>query len=159
MATNFRPAEKFDRTVRSLGSVQYFRFFTRNFEWRGVRIFAPLRWFRMNRSSKRTILQLVESPHTGESGFPGFLEPGLHLKESRIQVLLTKTGIQYLVSGIHSAESRIQNYPGFPYMRRDRKFVRCLWTLSRHKYIAHDPVSEDLGEVCSWSHSYHYSLN
>ena len=33
--------------------------------------------------------------------------------ESRIQVLLTKTGIQSLESGIHCMESRIQDYPGF----------------------------------------------
>ena len=158
MATNFRPAEKFDRTVRSLGSVQYFRFFTRNFEWRGVRIFAPLRWFRMNRSSKRTILQLVESPHTRESGFPGFLEPGLHLKESRIQVLLTDWNP---VPNIRNPQRWIQN-PKLSWTslyEAGSKFVRCLWTLSIHKYIAHDPVSEDLGEVCSRSHSYHYSLN
>ena len=30
----------------------------------------------------------------------------------------TKTGIQYLESGIHGVESRIQNCPGFPYMGR-----------------------------------------
>ena len=33
--------------------------------------------------------------------------------ESRIQVLLTKTGVQYLQSGIHCMESRIQDCPGF----------------------------------------------
>ena len=35
--------------------------------------------------------------------------------ESRIQVLLTKTGVQYLQSGIHCMESRIQDCPGFRY--------------------------------------------
>ena len=34
--------------------------------------------------------------------------------EFRIQVLLTNTRIRYLESGIHSAESRIQDCPGFP---------------------------------------------
>ena len=34
--------------------------------------------------------------------------------ESRIQVLLTKTGIEYLESGIHSVESTIQDCLGFP---------------------------------------------
>ena len=39
--------------------------------------------------------------------------------ESRIQVPFTKTGVQYLESGIHGEESRIQDYFGFPYMRRE----------------------------------------
>ena len=38
--------------------------------------------------------------------------------ESRIQVPLKKTGIQYLESWIHSVESRIQDCPGFPYIGR-----------------------------------------
>ena len=39
--------------------------------------------------------------------------------ESRIiKVVLTKTGIQYLESAIHSKESRIQNCLGFHYMGR-----------------------------------------
>ena len=38
--------------------------------------------------------------------------------ESRIQVLLTNTGTQYLESGIHIVESRIQDCHGFPYMGR-----------------------------------------
>ena len=33
-------------------------------------------------------------------------------------VPLTKTGNQYWESGIRSAESRIQDCPGFPYMRQ-----------------------------------------
>ena len=41
--------------------------------------------------------------------------------ESRIQVLLTKTGIEYLESGIHSVESTIQDCLGFPHM--DRNFL------------------------------------
>ena len=41
--------------------------------------------------------------------------------ESRIQVLLTKTGIEYLESGIHSVESTIQECLGFPHM--DRNFL------------------------------------
>ena len=32
-----------------------------------------------------------------------------------LQVLMSKTGIQYLESGIHSLESRIPDSPGFPY--------------------------------------------
>ena len=36
--------------------------------------------------------------------------------ESRFQVPLTETGIQYLESGIHGVESRIQDCLGFPYM-------------------------------------------
>ena len=39
--------------------------------------------------------------------------------ESRIQVLLTKTGIEYLESGIHSVESTIQDCLGFPHMGRN----------------------------------------
>ena len=41
--------------------------------------------------------------------------------ESTIQVLLTKTGIEYLESGIHSVESTIQDCLGFPHM--DRNFL------------------------------------
>ena len=37
--------------------------------------------------------------------------------ESRIQVLQKNSGIQCLESGIHGEESRIQDCPGFPYMR------------------------------------------
>ena len=36
--------------------------------------------------------------------------------ELRIQVLLTKTGIEYLESGISDVESRIPDYRGFSYM-------------------------------------------
>ena len=36
----------------------------------------------------------------------------------RIQVSLTKTRIQYLVSAIHDVESRIQDCLGFPFMGR-----------------------------------------
>ena len=36
--------------------------------------------------------------------------------ESRIKVPLTKTGIQYLESGIHSVESRIQDCLVFIYI-------------------------------------------
>ena len=35
--------------------------------------------------------------------------------ESRIQVPLTKIGIQYQESGIHGVESRIKDRLGFPY--------------------------------------------
>ena len=42
-------------------------------------------------------------------------ESGIHERlESRIQAPLTKTRIQYLASGIHSVESRIQDCLGFP---------------------------------------------
>ena len=37
---------------------------------------------------------------------------------SRLVVLLTNSGIQYLQSGIHGLESRIQDCPGFSYTRR-----------------------------------------
>ena len=40
--------------------------------------------------------------------------------EFRIQIPLTKTGIQYLKSGIHGVESRIQDCLGIPYMERFR---------------------------------------
>ena len=39
--------------------------------------------------------------------------------ESRIQVPLTETGIEYLESGIHSVESTIQDSLGFPHMGRN----------------------------------------
>ena len=40
-----------------------------------------------------------------------------HLRlESRIQIPLTKSGIQYLQSGIDSLESKIQDCLGFSYM-------------------------------------------
>ena len=60
-----------------------------------------------------------------ESGIPQHLE-------SRIQVLLTNTGIQYLESGIYSVESRIQDCPRFPYMGRPyallfETFSICWW--------------------------------
>ena len=45
-----------------------------------------------------------------ESGIPLTMEPG-------IQVTLKKNGVEYLESGIHGLESRIQN-PEFPYMVR-----------------------------------------
>ena len=38
--------------------------------------------------------------------------------QSRVHVPLTKTGIQYVESRIHSVESRIQDCPWFPYIRR-----------------------------------------
>ena len=38
--------------------------------------------------------------------------------EFRIQIPLTKTGIQYLESGMHGVESKIQDCLGFPYMER-----------------------------------------
>ena len=40
--------------------------------------------------------------------------------EFRIQIPLTKTGIQYVKSGIHGVESRIQDCLGIPYMERFR---------------------------------------
>ena len=43
------------------------------------------------------------------------LEYGIQLKESRIQVQLTKTGIKCLDSGIHGIESRNQDCLGIPY--------------------------------------------
>ena len=57
------------------------------------------------------------------------MEPGIPLKgfripltiESRIQVPLTKTGIQYLASGIHDVESRIQGCLQFLCMGRIEK--------------------------------------
>ena len=44
----------------------------------------------------------------------------LHQIESRIQVLLTNAGIQYLESGVHSVESRIQDCSEFFYMARGK---------------------------------------
>ena len=50
------------------------------------------------------------------------LESGVQLKESGITlvigILLTKTGIEYLESGIRDVESRIPGYLGLPYMGR-----------------------------------------
>ena len=56
------------------------------------------------------------------------LESGIQLKESgiqltigtgfRVQVTLTKTGIQWLESEIHGVKSRIPDCLGFPYMER-----------------------------------------
>ena len=46
---------------------------------------------------------------------PRFWNPESH---SRLVVLLTNSGIQYLQSGIHGLESRIQDCPGFSYTRR-----------------------------------------
>ena len=73
-----------------------------------------------------------ELPRVRKSGFRNpesrALECGIHLKESgipltigtgsRIQVPLTKTGMQYLEPGIHGVESRIQDCLGFPKMDR-----------------------------------------
>ena len=53
---------------------------------------------------------------------PGFwnLEYNSRNPESqlRLEVLLTNSGIRYLQSGIHGLESRIQDCPGFSYMRQ-----------------------------------------
>ena len=50
------------------------------------------------------------------------LESGVQLKQSGITlvigILLTKTGIEYLESGIRDVESRIPGYLGLPYMGR-----------------------------------------
>ena len=50
------------------------------------------------------------------------LESGVQLKESGITlvigILLTKTGIEYLESGIRDVEFRIPGYLGLPYMGR-----------------------------------------
>ena len=71
--------------------------------------------------------QCIAPCQVRESGILGFgirntaqtRNPESHGRlESRIQVLLTKTGIQCLESGIHGLESRIQDCPGFPYMGR-----------------------------------------
>ena len=49
---------------------------------------------------------------------PGFWNPESKFYQEKIDhsllVLLTKTEIQYLESGIHSVESRIQDCPEFP---------------------------------------------
>ena len=44
--------------------------------------------------------------------------------ESRIQVPLTKTGIQHLISGIRGVDSRIQDCLGFPNMGRSTLLKR-----------------------------------
>ena len=59
--------------------------------------------------------------------------------ESGMQVPLTKTGIQYLKSGIHSVEWRIQDCPGFltfPYVGRhlNWKFERSLDHINSGKF-------------------------
>ena len=64
------------------------------------------------------------------------LECGIQLNESRIllrigiqsKMPLEKTGIKCLESGIHGVESRIQDYLGFPNMRRKAAHVKnyCL---------------------------------
>ena len=46
------------------------------------------------------------------------LESRIKLKESGIQIPLTKSGMQFLESGIDSVESGIQDCLGFPYMER-----------------------------------------
>ena len=46
------------------------------------------------------------------------LEPRIKLKETGIQIPLTKTGMQFLESGIDSLDSGIQDCLGFPYMER-----------------------------------------
>ena len=73
--------------------------------------------------------------------YPGLWNPEYSSKnpesyqglESRFQVPLTNTGIQYLESEIHGVESRIQDCLGFPYMRQivsqtrpDGKKADCL---------------------------------
>ena len=94
--------------------------------------------------SKRVKTQFTNniSTHVRESGFrkPGkfwlwnpeswVLDSGIQLKESGIPltigiqnpVLLTNTEIQYLESGIHSVDSRIQDCPEFHYMERNIVF-------------------------------------
>ena len=46
------------------------------------------------------------------------MESRIKLKESGIQIPLTKSGMQFLESGIDSVESGIQDCLGFPYMER-----------------------------------------
>ena len=54
--------------------------------------------------------------------------------ESRIQVPLTKIGIQYLNSGIRDVESRIQDCRGIPYMGRNSVDTVCM-CLKHYKFV------------------------
>ena len=78
-----------------------------------------------------------------ESGILGFgirntaqtRNPESHKRlESRIQVPLAKTGIQYLESGIHDVESWIQHCLGFPYCG-DNFFFAFLWTETKSRTV------------------------
>ena len=70
-----------------------------------------------------------------KSRIMGFeLESGIHRWESEIPLTiviqnplpLTETEIQYLKSGIHAVESRIQDYLGFTYMGRFHILIKRL---------------------------------
>ena len=67
-------------------------------------------------------------------------ESGIQLKESGIpiiQVHVTKTGMQYLESGIHSMESRIQDCDGlFPYMGW-RMSIYIVYISILHESLSH----------------------
>ena len=71
--------------------------------------------------------------------------------ESRFQVPLTETVIQYLESGIHGVESRIQDCLGFPNVGRAvsrREFLR-----TRNKYVLKFQElsnSRFIGDTFSW---------
>ena len=73
--------------------------------------------------------------------------------EARIQVPMTKTRIQYLESGIHGMESRIQDCDGFPYIGR---YIETL--KQKHSFVPE--MMEDLRaemecKSCTYfSHSY-----
>ena len=61
------------------------------------------------------------------------LETGIQSKdwESRIQVPRTKTGIQYLESGIYGVECKIQDRLGFLYMERYTSFSIAMRSLRK----------------------------
>ena len=65
-----------------------------------------------------------------ESGIPLTMEPG-------IQVTLKKNGVEYLESGIHGLESRIQN-PEFPYMVRGGGGEHAVYEYNRFAFFASD---------------------
>ena len=70
---------------------------------------------------RESVFQNLGDSGIGENRNPGLWNPEYSSRnsesptrlESRIQVLLTKTGVQYVQSGIHCMESRIQDCPGF----------------------------------------------
>ena len=70
------------------------------------------------------------------------LESGIQLKESGILSTIEirnpsptekESRIEYLESGIHGVESRIQTCLGFPYIGRQELLVQCPWSVLREQ--------------------------
>ena len=66
--------------------------------------------------------------------------------ESRIQVPLTKTGIQYLISGIRGVDSRIQDCLGFPNMGRSNLIKKKRQTIAIKEHKIGKP--NEKGNIC-----------